>query len=321
MLFSTDPVMLMLRALLFITCLFSALPIAIADDAPFVRKQDVIYGRKDGLALTLDVLTPKIANGAAVIQVMSGGFHSNHQMAQPILALPFLGRGFTVFQVMHGSQPRYQVPEILQDMNRAVRFIRHNAKEFGIDSNRIGITGASSGGNLSLMIATAGTAGDSNAQDPVDRESSRVQAVAVLFPPTDFLNWGGQGKEKIHAKDHAPPFRGSFDYREMDQAERILERITNDSKLRDITRSISPIYSVSADDPPSLLHHGDKDDLVPLEQSERFIAKLKEAGVDATLVVHPGAGHGREGFETTFFEFAEWFDKHLPKAAAAGDAP
>ena len=101
-------------------------------------------------------------------------------------------RGYTVFAVVHGSQPKYTIPEILLDMHRAVRFIRSHAEEYDVDPERIGITGGSAGGHLLLMQATAGDLGNSNAKDPVDRASSRVQAVACFFPPTwrmRFRSW------------------------------------------------------------------------------------------------------------------------------------
>src|SRR6185312_14218578 len=121
------------------------------------------------------------------------------------------------FAVVHGSQPRFTVPEIVQDMNRAVRFIRHHAKDYKIDPDRIGVTGASAGGHLSLMLGTAGETGNPKAADVVDRESSRVRAVACFFPPTDFLNFGVAGREMLHAKDHQRPFRPAFDYQELDK--------------------------------------------------------------------------------------------------------
>src|SRR5207245_7185856 len=118
----------------------------------------VIYGRKYGTALTMDVFTPKTdANGAAIIFVVSGGFYSSHDAINVNAVKPFLRRGYTVFAVVHGSQPRFQVPEIVQDMNRAVRFMRFHAKEYGVDPTRFGVTGASAGGHLSLMLGTAGT--------------------------------------------------------------------------------------------------------------------------------------------------------------------
>src|SRR5687767_8014668 len=152
------------------------------------RQKDVVYGRKHGVALTMDVFTPeKNANGAAAVFVVSGGWVSAHEFidfAGPGFLHELLGRGYTVFAVVHGSQPKYTIPEILQDMHRAVRFVRHNAKEYGIDPDRIGIYGGSAGGHLSLMQATAGDTGDAAAKDPVERASSRVQAVACFYPPT-----------------------------------------------------------------------------------------------------------------------------------------
>src|SRR5580704_15931049 len=114
--------------------------VGLADEPSYNRKEDVIYARKYGSALTLDVLTPrKGANGAGVIWVVSGGYFSSHESIKPAFVQKLLDHGFTVFAVVHGSQPRYQVPEIIEDMNRGARYIRHHAKEYGIDPERIGV--------------------------------------------------------------------------------------------------------------------------------------------------------------------------------------
>ena len=282
------------------------------DEPTFSRQEDVIYGRKDGTALTLDVFRPKAKpNGAAIVMVVSGGFFSSHQAINPTFAKPLLDRGYTVFAVVHGSQPRYTVTEILPDLHRAVRFIRHHARDYGIDPDRIGVTGASAGGHLSLMLGTAGEKGPSDASDPVDRESSRVQAVACFFPPADFLNFGGPGKELIHAEDHGKPFRPAFDYRVLDPESNVWVRVTDPEKLRDLTRRISPITHVSRDDAPTLIIHGDADKLVPLQQSETMVETLKKAGVETKLVVKTGAGHGWLTMTQDMKTIADWFDDHL----------
>jgi acetyl esterase/lipase len=294
----------------------------VADTKPYTRTEDVIYGRKDGVALTMDVFTPTKTNGAAVIEIVSGGYFSSHANVQAPIIDSFLKRGYTVFCVVHGSQPRYQVPEIFQDIQRASRFIHHHARRFGIDPNRIGVTGASAGGNLSLLLGTAGTKGKPDASDPVDRESSRVQAVACFFPPTDYLNYGQLGKAHIKATDFDPRFRASFDYREMNPQTRIYERVTDPDKLREITKSISPIYQITSDTPPTLIIHGDKDTLVPLQQSETMVEKLKAAGVTAELVVKKGGIHGAwPGIARDIDKFADWFDRYLGKPATSGVNP
>ena len=100
----------MLRTSLLI--LLTALPVAHAAQAPaFDRKTDVVYGRKHGMALTMDVFTPKEnANGAAIVWIVSGGWFSAHEAINPGWIAEFLKRGYTVFAVVHGSQPRYHDP-------------------------------------------------------------------------------------------------------------------------------------------------------------------------------------------------------------------
>lgn len=286
-----------------------------AGDLPFTRTEDVVYGRKYGSALTLDVFTPKEnANGAAVVFVMSGGWFSSHEAINPLMFATHLGRGYTVFAVVHGSQPRYTIPEILPDMHRAVRFIRYHAADYKIDPDRIGITGGSAGGHLSLMQGTAGDKGNPDAKDPVDRVSSRVQAVACFFPPTDFLNYGQPGEIAL-GNGILKNFKAPFDFHELNN--NVFVPITDVRRVLEIGRQISPINHVSSDDPPTLIIHGDADKLVPIQQAEIMIAKLKEAGVTAELVTKPGAGHGWLDIGKDAVTISDWFEKHLKKSEAA----
>ena len=212
-------------------------------DEDFTRTEDVVYGRKFGSALTLDVFAPKHnANGAAVIYVVSGGWFSDHGRVNAAAYAEFLARGYTVFAVVHGSQPKYTIPEILLDMNRAIRYIRHHAKEYKVDPDRIGIFGASAGGHLSLMQGTAGGAGNPSAKDPVDQESSRVQAVACFFPPTDFLNYGKTGENAL-GRGILSGFKPPFDFHEQDPKTKTFERITDEAKREEIGKAISPVTS------------------------------------------------------------------------------
>jgi acetyl esterase/lipase len=289
---------------------------ASADDS-YTRTEDVIYGRKFGTALTLDTFVPKPPegkqpNGAAVVFVVSGGFYSSHEAISVGFANEFLKRGYTVFAVVHGSQPKFTIPEIVEDMNRSIRFIRSRADQYQLDPNRIGICGASAGGHLSLMMGTAGTPGEPNAKDPVERQSSRVQAVACFFPPTDFLNYGKEGEVALGTgllKD----FRAPFDFHEFDKASKSFVPITDTNRRLDIGKQISPITHVSSDDAPTLIIHGDADRLVPYQQAEIIIQKMKEAGVPCELVTRKGADHGWIGLDKDFSILADWFDKHLAK--------
>jgi acetyl esterase/lipase len=282
-----------------------------ADKGPsFSRKEDVIYGRKHGMALTMDVFTPKKANGAAIILVMSGGWFSSHDWVSPAVADEFLKRGYTVFAVVHGSQPKFSIPEILEDINRAVRHIRYHAGDYHIDPNRIGIQGGSAGGHLSLMQGTAGTEGDPKAKDPVDRVSSRVQAVACFFPPTDFLNYGEKGKDAL-GRGTLAGYKAPFDFTELDKKTGSYVLITDEDRRREIGRKISPVNHVTKESAPALIIHGDADKLVPIQQAEEMVGRLKAAGVPAKLVVKQGAGHGWKGLDKDMTIIADWFDRFL----------
>jgi acetyl esterase/lipase len=295
---------------------------AVVDEKPvFNRAADVVYGRKHGMALTMDVFTPKSgASGAAIVWIVSGGWFSAHEAISPAIVEEFLTRGYTVFAVVHGSQPRYTIPEILKDLHRAVRFIRYHAKDYHIDPDRIGVTGASAGGHLSLMQATAGDSGDPSAKDPIDRTTSRVQAVGCFFPPTDFLNYGKPGENAL-GRGVLSGFRPPFDFQEQDPATKVFRPITDEAKILEIGRLISPVNHVSPDDPPTLIIHGDADTLVPIQQAELILAKLKSAGVETKLVRKKGAGHGWPDFLKDLAIVADWFDLYLRQHNEKSESP
>lgn len=279
----------------------------------FERKEDVIYGRKFGVALTMDVFIPKEKkNGAGIIFAVSGGWFSDKSAINPRFCHEFLRRGYVVFAVVHGSQPRFCIPEVLDDMNRAVRFIRHNAKNYGVDPERLGIAGGSAGGHLSLMQGCAPREGNPKAADPVERESSRIAAVACFFPPTDFLNYGEKGKEVLGTSTLSG-FKAPFDFIERDPKSGAFEKVTDPDKRREIGKKISPVYHVNEKSAPALIIHGDADTLVPLQQSELIIEKLKAAKVPCELVVKPMKGHGWPDLVKDITILADWFDKYLAK--------
>jgi len=300
----------------FLLILFFVSSIASASDSLSFSKTEIIYGRKDGMALTMTVLTPKQhSNGKAIISVLSGNWVSSERMREgfPERTQMYIDRGYTVFGVMVGCQPRYTIPDEIIDLKRAVRFIRYNAKEYAIDADKIGITGSSSGGHLSLMIATANETITPKSTDPVDKVSSRVQAAAVFYPPTDFINFGGPNTTET-INQAALVFTGvaaAFDFKYFSDTTKTYVTITDTKKRLAIAKEVSPINSVTPDDPPVLIIHGDKDVLVPKQQSESIIAKFKEAKVPSNLIIKEGGTHGWRNREVEEKNFLDWFDKYL----------
>jgi acetyl esterase/lipase len=265
-----------------------------------------IYSRKDGVALTLFHIQPKVkANGKAVIYIVSGGWVSfyNGIEVNTFLIEQFLQKGYAVFAVVHGSSPRYAIPDAYSDVKRAVRYIRYHAQKFSIDPQHIGITGFSAGGHLSLLIALSDE----------ERVSARVQAAAVLFPPTDLLNWGAPGLNMVNAKElvKARGSYGAIDFRAWNEKYRIYEEVIDTAARSKIAREISPIYFVSNDDPPVFIMHGDKDATVPLQQSQNLIARLNDAGIKNKFIIKKGGGHNPADMLPEFNEFVNWFDEHL----------
>ncbi|MEO6253887.1 MAG: alpha/beta hydrolase [Ferruginibacter sp.] len=301
---------------LFISILVAFTLSAATQDSLSYTQSEVIYGRKDGMALTMTVLTPKQKpNGKALISVVSGNWVSSERSRtrMPELSKIYIGNGYTVFAVMVGSQPRYTIPEEISDLKRAVRFIRYNANQYSIDANKIGITGASSGGHLSLMVATADETLNTKSTDPVDKVSSRVQAAAVFFPPTDFINYGGPNPSgKINQAGLVmAKVAAAFDFKVWNDTTGTYVSIIDTEKRLAIAKEISPINSVSSDDPPVIIIHGDRDVLVPKQQSESIIEKFAAAKVPNKFIIKEGGSHGWKDMQVEEQFFVDWFDTYL----------
>jgi acetyl esterase/lipase len=259
---------------------------------------DVVYGHKDGLAMTFDVIKPKAnANGAAVIFMVSGGWVSNYSPPQQAATRfkDLLDKGFTLIAVRHGSSPKYLIPDIVSDVRRAVRFIRHNAKQWGVDPNRLGVFGGSAGGHLALVLGTASDDGDPNAKEDFMKESDRVAAVVAYFPPVDL---------RPLARGLNPQPSGGT-----------LDRFPALNFEKEKAADYSPIVHVSPDDPPTLLIHGDKDNLVPVRNSKVIHEAFQKNNVKTQLIIIEGAEHGFRGEDAkrAGAAMASWFEQTLLK--------
>lgn len=281
----------MRRAPFFAVLLFAA-P-ARADGPPILP--DVVYGHKDGMALTYDVVRPAAPNGAAILWIQSGGWYSGWNDPAKLAAggKPYLDKGYALVIVRHGSAPRFGIADAVADVRRAVRSVRLKAKELGIDPERLGVTGGSAGGHLALMLGTSGDDGDPASPDPVLRRPSRVAAVVSLYPPTDLRPWVNTPEEFFQKY---PGLRAP---------------LTFDPK---VAPAISPVTLVTPRAAPTLLIHGDKDELVPISHSRNIVPLLESAKVPHKLVVVEGAGHAftpAQYRDTVLPATLDWFGTHL----------
>ena len=283
----------LLEPLLAIIFIMPLSTLAAAQDVATVRSTEVIYGHKDGLALTFDVFEPDVEpNGAAVVFIVSGGWFSkwNPPEQTRVVLSPFLAAGYKGFAVRHGSSPRYSIAEAAADVQQAVRTIRHDAKLYSIDANRVGVMGMSAGGHLTLMLATTGDDGIVEAKDPRDRTSSRIAAGVALVPPSDITNYVWS----------TPDLNSQY------------LRFPGLNIAKEEAKSVSPLYFVTADDAPCLVISGGKDTLVLPEQGRWIHEKMDEIGVENKFVLYENSGHGLEkDMPSVVAESLQWFNAHL----------
>ena len=163
--------------------------------------------------------------------------------------------------------------------------------------------GASAGGHLACLAAVTAKEPAEGAGQSAKTVDTRVRAVAVFFPPTDFLNYGGKAID-ARADDRLSQLVRRLALPQasvVESAEQMSEKITR----------ISPARLVTPQAPPFLLIHGDADTVVPMQQSEVMLAALKKAGVPAELIVKQGGGHPWLTLHEEVQVVADWFDKQL----------
>lgn len=256
---------------------------------------DVPYVKDGHKAQVLDLyLPPNPAKPLPLIVWVHGGAWSAGSKSQ-CPAVQFVAKGYAVASVEYRLSQVATFPAQIHDCKAAIRFLRANAKQYNLDPDRFAAWGSSAGGHLVALLGTSGDVkeieGDLGEHKDV---SSRVQAVVDWFGPTD-LTQMGKGPRIDHDSPNSPESR-------------LLGGVP--AQMKEKAAAANPITHVSKDDPPFLIAHGDKDDLVPPSQSKLLYEALQKAGVTATLNIIEGAGHGFRTPEATK-QAEAFFEKHL----------
>ncbi len=226
--------------------------------------RDVTYCTPEGLPQRLDLYYPAQQNASwpAVVYLHGGGWTGGDKGAVPPEVDALRNSGFLVASVNYRLAPAHPFPAMIEDVACAVRFLRANAPILNLDPTRIGAMGGSAGGHLAGLLGTADLAAGFHV-GPLGDQSSRVQAVVDMWGPSDLTQ----------------PFAGNLS--------------SDASIFAGFDPALaSPITYVTPDDPPFLLVHGENDPLVPASQSERLYDALRQAGVQAELLLVRNAGHG-----------------------------
>ncbi|MSV30647.1 MAG: alpha/beta hydrolase [Bryobacterales bacterium] len=274
-------------------------------------EEGIVYGEAGGEKLTMDYYGPGQTSGRphpVAIIIHGGGFTrgTSRNNSEAYCADFLAPAGYAVFSINYRLAPKHPYPAMVEDVERAVRFIRHNAKKWNADPRRVALVGGSAGGYLSSMAGLRGglvsSKGVPGAKDRVDRESARVQAVVTLFGPSDFR--GQPAPESLKA------LLGPLIVKKGEEA---------------ALAEASPVMHISRGAPPFLLIHGDRDEAVPFAQSTHFQAALKAAGVPCDLILIPNGPHatGRwhkvTGVPDWEMRMIEWLNHALGHRGPAGE--
>lgn len=280
-------------------------------------EKNVVYGMYSGLALLMDVHHPDKPNGRGVVFVSGSGWSARTVYGAPALkeqqigdwGPSLLGAGYTVFAINHRATPRFHYPAPVEDVQRAVRFVRHHAGRYGIDPAKLGGVAGSSGGHLIGLVAMLGAGGFVGDADAVNREPATLQCVVLRAAPADLKKMiGGStlGTAAVTAFTGRLPMPSAED--------------------QEVYRAASPISHVSATSPPTLLLHGDADDTVPYQQSVAMEAALRAVNAPVKLVRVAGGAHGSDfgtggkphpQFAEVLTQSVAWLDEHLGGARTA----
>jgi len=252
---------------------------ALLNAAPRVPTQDgLVYGHADGETLTMDYYAPQGDGVHPIAIIIHGGGYQrgDSKSGSEAYCADFLApAGYAVFSINYRLAPKYPYPFMVYDVERAIRFIRHNAAQWNADPRKIALVGGSAGGFLSNMVGLLNIPPNPKATDPVDRESAQVQAVVTLFAQSSFAT------VPLNADVHA-----------------LLDPLIAQKGEPAALNEASPITYVHKGDPPFLLIQGDKDEYIPFTEDTNLQGALTKAGVRCDLIRIPGGTHGTGNWHT-----------------------
>ena len=265
-------------------------------------QRNVPYAGTDNPRQTLDVYLPKRATDEkplpVVVWIHGGAWRGGDKSSGARMVAPLVASGhYAGVSVGYRLTGEAIWPAQIHDCKAAIRFIRAQAKKYNLDPEKIAVWGSSAGGHLVAMLGTSGGVKklEGKLGGHLDQDS-RVTCVVDYFGPSDLLT---MGKYPSRMKHDAP-----------DSPESILVGGPL-QETEEAARNASPTSYVSKDDPPFLIVHGDKDPLVPHNQSARLAEALRKAGADVKFITIKGGGHGGFSSEELTGRVHRFLDKHL----------
>ncbi len=269
------------RIFALIACLFSA-PFLGAQEPPpgvkAIRNVDYVGDGNQRQMLDLYVPEAKSEKPRPLIVFIHGGGWENGNKATCGVIFNFLkGGAYAGASLNYRLTDQATWPAQIHDVKAGIRWLRAHAAEYHFDPERIAVMGISAGGHLVSVLGVSDGVKDLEGTLGADLGvSSRVQCVIDFCGPSDFLTFGGKGSV---VNENDP--KGALG--------KLLGGGVKDKP--DVARAASPVTYVTKDDAPFLIVHGDKDNIVPLDQAREFRAALQQTGVPVALLIGKGGGH------------------------------
>jgi acetyl esterase/lipase len=255
-----------------ITALLLPVSLLFAASIRTPTQDGLVYGEADGQTLTMDYYAPKGSGVHPIAIIIHGGGYQrgNSKSGSEAYCVDFLApAGYAVFSINYRLAPKYPYPYMVYDVERSIRYIRHNAKRWNVDPDEIALVGGSAGGFLSNMVGLLNAPGEPNAKDRVDWESARVQAVVTLYAQSSMAT------VPLNNDVHA-----------------LLDPFIRQKGEQEALKEASPITYVTKNAPPFLLIQGDKDEYIPFSEDTNLQSALNKVGVRCDIVRIPGGTHG-----------------------------
>ena len=259
-----------------------------------VEVKNIEYGKVGDRALQLDLYLPKELSGPipGMIFIHGGAWKSGEREVMKYYSVRFARRGYAAATISYRLIKEAIFPAAVQDAKCAVRWMRANAAKYNIDPNRIGVSGNSAGGHLSLMIGYSSDVPELEGEGGHEGVSSRVQALADFYGPVDFTT--------------------DFAIRQKDLINFLGATYKENPELYEYA---SPITHLTSDDPPTLIFHGTLDRIVPIPQADMLAKKLDDLGVDCVYDRFNGYPHTMDAIENVnkrcLARMFSFFDKYL----------